>query len=166
MERRRNDMDRKWTDSCPTHGNNPFLLHIAFQSWLQRIKAKIPFPQFLLHHGRDNPHYKSLLWKYQRVGEPDSRISVNILVSSVAAQWMNKDRIHVRRKKRLFWVMCPKLLLSNLVDDQRLGKHLLLIQPWVKSKRSVYWMHVKNDTLLIGGNGRTPRLPQTSASPF
>ena len=29
-------------------------------------------------------------------------------------------------------------LLSNLVDDQRLGKHVLVIQPWVKSKRSVY----------------------------
>ena len=51
--------------------------------------------------------------------------------------------------------MCPKIL-YNLVDDQRLGKHVLLIQPWLKSKRSVYWMHVDDDTLLIGGNGMTP----------
>ena len=41
------------------YGNNPFLLHVMFQSWLQRVKAKVNFPQFLLHHGRDNPHYES-----------------------------------------------------------------------------------------------------------
>ncbi|CAL8311624.1 unnamed protein product [Boreogadus saida] len=38
----------------------------------ERVKAKVPFPQFLLHHGRDNPHYETLMWKYQRVGEPDT----------------------------------------------------------------------------------------------
>ena len=74
MERQRNYMDPKWTDSC--------LLKISFscrRSWSPhtatipsplchgsifkdfRVKAKVPFPQFLLHHGRDNPHYKSLL---------------------------------------------------------------------------------------------------------
>jgi hypothetical protein len=47
-------------------------------------------------------------------------------------------------------------VLYNLVDDQRLGKHELLFQPWVKSKRSVYWMHVDDDTLLIGDNGMKP----------
>ena len=60
-------------------------------------------------------------------------ISENIPVSSVTAKWMNKDHLHVSRKKLLFWQMCLKLLLYNLVDDQRLGKHALLIQPWVKS---------------------------------
>ena len=30
------------------------------------------------------------------------------------------------------------LLRLYFVDDQRLGKHVLLIHPWVKSKRSVY----------------------------
>ena len=44
----------------PAFGNKPFLLHVAFQSGLQRVKAKVPFPQFLLHHGRDNPHHESL----------------------------------------------------------------------------------------------------------
>ena len=38
------------------YGNNPFLFLSLF-----RVKAKVPFPQFLLHHGRDNPHYESLL---------------------------------------------------------------------------------------------------------
>ena len=53
--------------------------------------------------------------------------------------------------------MCPKLLLYNLVDDQRLGKHVFLIQPWVKSKRSVYWMHVDDDMgfHFLGRNGMT-----------
>ena len=32
------------------------------------------------------------------------------------AQWMNKDRKHVGTKKHLFWQMCPKLQLYNLVD--------------------------------------------------
>ena len=33
------------------YGNNPFLLHVAVQSELQGVKAKAPFPQFLLHLG-------------------------------------------------------------------------------------------------------------------
>ena len=36
-------------------GNNSFLFHVVVQSGLQGVKAKIPFPQFLLNHGRDNP---------------------------------------------------------------------------------------------------------------
>ena len=51
--------------------------------------------------------------------------------------------------------MCPELLVYNLIDDQRLGKHVLLIQSWVKSKRCVDWMHV-DDTLFVWGNGMTP----------
>ena len=45
----------------PTHDNNRFLLHIVVQSGPQRVIAKVPFPQFLLHHGRDNPYYVSSL---------------------------------------------------------------------------------------------------------
>ena len=36
-------------------GTNPFLLHVTVQSGHQRVKAKVPFPQLLLNHGRDNP---------------------------------------------------------------------------------------------------------------
>ena len=39
-------------------GNNPFLLHVVVHV-LQGVKAKVPFPQFILHHGWDNPHYES-----------------------------------------------------------------------------------------------------------
>ena len=35
-------------------GNNPFLLYVAVHSGLQGVKAKVPFPQFLLNHGSDN----------------------------------------------------------------------------------------------------------------
>ena len=41
-------------------------------------------------------------------------------VSTAAGQWMNKNHKHVGRKKHLFWQMCPKLVLKNLVDDQHL----------------------------------------------
>ena len=38
-----------------TVGDNPgqysFLLHVVVQSGLQGVKAKVPFPQFLLNHG-------------------------------------------------------------------------------------------------------------------
>ena len=34
-----------------THGR-----HVAVHV-LQRVKAKVPFPQFLLNHGSDNPQY-------------------------------------------------------------------------------------------------------------
>ena len=44
--------------------------------------------------------------------------------------------------------MCP--LLFNLVDDQHLEKHVLLIQPLLKSKRSVYCLHVDDDTSYRG----------------
>ena len=48
-------------------GNNSFLFHVVVQSGLQGVKAKVPFPQFLLLHGRDNPTpLRVLLWKYQR----------------------------------------------------------------------------------------------------
>ena len=43
------------------YGNDAFLLHDAVTSGLQRIKAKVPVPQFLRHHGQDKPHYESLL---------------------------------------------------------------------------------------------------------
>ena len=43
--------------------------------------------------------------------------------------------------------MCPKLLLYNLVDDGHLEKHVLLLQPWMKSKSSVYWRHVDDTPL-------------------
>ena len=81
------------------------------------------------------------LWKYQRIGDLTHSlfiISENIPVSSATAQWMNKDRKHVRRKKHLFWQMCPKLLRYNLFDDQHLEKHVLLIQPRVNFKCSVF----------------------------
>ena len=39
-------------------GTNPFLLHVALKSGLQGVKAKVPFPKFLLNLGRDNPNYK------------------------------------------------------------------------------------------------------------
>ena len=55
------EVDPKLTESCPAYGNNPFLLYVAFQYGLQRVKAKVPLPQFLLYYGRDNPHYKYLL---------------------------------------------------------------------------------------------------------
>ena len=41
---------------CSVLADNSFLLHVAVQSGLQGVKAKVPFPQFLLLHGRDNPH--------------------------------------------------------------------------------------------------------------
>ena len=54
--------------------------------------------------------------------------------------------------------MCPKLQLYNLVDDQHLGKHVLLFQPCVKSMRSLYWLHFDEEPgfHFIGGNGMTP----------
>ena len=51
-------------------GNNPFLLHVAVQSG-QGVKAKVPFPQLLLHHGRDNPHYECRCGTTRDVREPD-----------------------------------------------------------------------------------------------
>ena len=35
---------------------NPFLLNVIVHV-LQGVKAKVPFPQFLLNHGGDNPNY-------------------------------------------------------------------------------------------------------------
>ena len=35
---------------------NPFLLNVMVHV-LQGVKAKVPFPQFLLNHGGDNPNY-------------------------------------------------------------------------------------------------------------
>ena len=35
---------------------NPFLLNFMVHV-LQGVKAKVPFPQFLLNHGGDNPNY-------------------------------------------------------------------------------------------------------------
>ena len=48
--------ESRWRETIP--GNIPFLLHVAVQSGLQEVKAKVPFPQFLPHHGRGNPHYE------------------------------------------------------------------------------------------------------------
>ena len=46
-------------------GNNYF--HVVVQSGLQS-QSHIPFPQFLLLHGRDNPTpLRVWLWKYQRL---------------------------------------------------------------------------------------------------
>ena len=42
-----------------------------------------------------------LVWKYQRVWEPDVFLSENIPVSLAAAQWMNKDCKH--RKKYIYF---------------------------------------------------------------
>ena len=125
MERQRNYMDPKWMDSC--------LLKTSFS-----LPAAPP-PHVRIRHSPNSFSPMGeitstislyLLWKNQRVWEPDA-------VFKTAAQWMNKDREHVRRKKHLFWQMCPKFLLYNLVDDQHLEKHVFLIQPWVNSKHSV-----------------------------
>ena len=84
-----------WTRSELTavYWKHCFLLHVVFQSGFHRVKAKVPFPQFL-HHGRDNPHYESLL--VVEVPENPAQslriiISENTPVSLAAAQWMNKD---------------------------------------------------------------------------
>ena len=127
----------QWTDRCPAYGNNPFLLHVAFQPGLQRVKAKVIFPQFLLHPGWDTPTTSLYLsWKYQGVWEPNAVFKIHNIREYPRqfgrAEWMNKDRKHVGRKKLLYWQMCPKLLLYNLTDDQRLGENVILIQPWVK----------------------------------
>ena len=51
--------------------------------------------------------------------------------------------------------MCSKLLLYNLVYDPHLGKlykkkYVLLIQPWVKSKRSVcVLLNACHETILL-----------------
>ena len=102
MEHWRNYMDPKWTDSCPAHGNNPFLLYVVFQSWI-RVEAKIPFPNSFSTMAEITPT-TSLCCGSTRESENPTQslrfiISENIPVSSVAAQWMNKDCIHVRRKK-------------------------------------------------------------------
>ena len=39
-------------------GDDPILLHVVVQPGLQGVKAKVSFSQFLLNHGRDNPHYE------------------------------------------------------------------------------------------------------------
>ena len=82
-------------------------------------------PQFLLHHGRDNPHYESHCGSTRE--SENLTQSLKFIISeniSATAQWMNKDFKHVGRILiylfHLFWQMCPKLQLYNLVDDQHL----------------------------------------------
>ena len=50
-------MDSHWQLSAVTSLSPP----CSFQCGLQRVRAKVNFPQFLFLHGRDKPHYKSLL---------------------------------------------------------------------------------------------------------
>ena len=46
---------------------NPFLLHVAVQNGLQRVKTKVPFPQFFSTMAEITPTKSlHLLWKYQR----------------------------------------------------------------------------------------------------
>ena len=52
-------------------GQQSLLLHVAVQLGLQGVKAKVHFPQFLLNHGRDNPHYESCCGNTRDVREPD-----------------------------------------------------------------------------------------------
>ncbi|CAL8376871.1 unnamed protein product [Boreogadus saida] len=69
-----------------TYCSNPFLLHVVFQSGLQRVK--VPFREFLLHYGRDDPYYESLLVAESENPTQSLRfiISENIRVSSAAGQ--------------------------------------------------------------------------------
>ena len=127
----------------------PVLLHVAVQSGVQRVKAKVSFPQFLLYHGRDDPTPLRVFTccGSTRVWEPRWHSlrfikSKNIPVSSAAAQWMNKDRKH-----KTFILKLPEV-----TTLQPCWWHVLLIQPWVKLKHSVYWIHVDDDTFLVGGN--------------
>ena len=91
-------------DSCQSLQANviSFSFNLDF-----RVKAKVPFPQYLLHHGLGNPRYESTCYWSTRESENPTQslrfiISENILVSSAAAQWMNKDRKHVGRKLLYF----------------------------------------------------------------
>ena len=79
--------------------------------------------------------------------------SIQYLVRPRRNEWIKT--VNMSDEKNIYWQMCPKLLLYNLVDDQHLEKHVLLIQPRVKSKRSVNWMLNVDDTLLIN-IGMTP----------
>ena len=51
---------------CVSLADNPFLLHVAVHG-LQRVKAKVPFPQFFSTMAEITPTTSLyLLWKYQR----------------------------------------------------------------------------------------------------
>ena len=113
--------------------------------WTSESEPKLISPNSFSPMGEITPTTNLfLLWKYQRVWEPDAVCKIHnirvYLVSLAAAQWMNKDRSYFTTR-----------LMKHLEN------HVLLIQPWVKWKRRVYWMHV-DDTLLIGGSyiGTTP----------
>ncbi|CAL8338343.1 unnamed protein product [Boreogadus saida] len=57
--------------------NNPFLLHVVVHV-LEGVKAKVPFPQFLLNHGSDNPH-NSLVVEIQDTSKnrQETRVTVS-----------------------------------------------------------------------------------------
>ena len=52
-------------------GNNPFLLHLALHV-VQGVEGKVPSPQFLLHHGWENPHSEFCCGNTIDVREPDA----------------------------------------------------------------------------------------------
>ena len=148
MKRLRNDMDPKWTDSCllktsfsrrrSPSGKSLHTATIPFSSmsWFnldfRESKPKFLSPNYFSTMAEITPHhYESLLVVFtMRESENPTQslrfiISENIPVRSAAAQWMNKGHKHVGRK-HLFWQMCLKLLLYNLVDDQNLEKYLYI----------------------------------------
>ena len=184
-ERQRNYMDPKWTKHPFLAGGSAALPPVRIQQqslsppcsgsiWTSESQSQSLFPQFLLHHFRDNPtplRVFSCCGSTRDSENPTAQslrfiISENSLVSLAAAQWVNKDCKHVWRIKHLFWQMCLKLLLYNVVDDQHLEKLVLLIQPWVKSKSSVYWMHVDDDTVIGGSYIGTTPASSSSVPPF
>ena len=66
-------------------------------SWphvLQRVKAKVPFPQFLLNHGSDNPHY-SLVVEIQETSKNRQETLVTALqcVYSHTHMWRSHGRV-------------------------------------------------------------------------
>ena len=60
--RRKNDCCRTPGGRQTIPGNNTFPLHVVVQSGLQRVKAKVPFPQCL----QPPTTSLNLLWKYQK----------------------------------------------------------------------------------------------------
>ena len=62
---------------------NPFLLYVMVHV-LQGVKAKVPFPQFHLNHGGDNPNYSLV------VGLLETSKNRRFMRHNIKAEWLSK----------------------------------------------------------------------------
>jgi hypothetical protein len=62
---------------------NPFFLNVMVHV-LQGVKAKVPFPQFLLNHGGDNPNYRLVM---ELLGTSKNQ---RFMRHSIKAEWLSK----------------------------------------------------------------------------